>query len=151
MHIRLLSCSFCLFFLSAPGLNLGLWDLVPWPGIEPGPPALEVQNLSHWTTKEVPRVSEWKLLSHVWLFVTPGLPSPWNSPGQNTAVGRLSLLQGIFPTQGLNPGLLHYRWISSWATREVPNWLLSRHDTKLLFCLPRTPRFIYIWNALSST
>ena len=30
--------------------------------------------------------------------------SPWNSPGQNTGVGRLSLLQGIFPTQGSNPG-----------------------------------------------
>ena len=33
------------------------------------------------------------------------LQSPWNSPGQNTGVGRLSLLQRIFPTQGSNPGL----------------------------------------------
>ena len=33
--------------------------------------------------------------------------SPWNSPGQNTGVGSLFLLQGIFPTQGSNPGLLH--------------------------------------------
>ena len=40
-----------------------------------------------------------------------GLHSPWNSPGQNTGVGSLSLLQGIFPTQGSNPGLLHCRWI----------------------------------------
>ena len=31
--------------------------------------------------------------------------SPWNSPGQNTGVGSLSLLQGIFPNQGSNPGL----------------------------------------------
>ena len=31
-----------------------------------------------------------------------GLYSPWNSPGQNTG------LQGIFPTQGLNPGLPHW-------------------------------------------
>ena len=37
--------------------------------------------------------------------------SPWNSPGQNTGVGRLSLLQGVFPTQGSNPGVLHHRWI----------------------------------------
>ena len=36
-----------------------------------------------------------------------GLYSPWNSPGQNTGVGSLSLLQGIFPTQGSNPGLPH--------------------------------------------
>ena len=35
------------------------------------------------------------------------LYSPWNSPGQNTGVDNLSLLQGIFPTQRLNPGLLH--------------------------------------------
>ena len=40
-----------------------------------------------------------------------GLYSPWNSPGQNTGVGSLSLLQGIFPTQVSNPGLLHCRWI----------------------------------------
>ena len=35
-----------------------------------------------------------------------GLYSPWNSLGQNTGVGSLSLLHGIFPTQGSNPGLL---------------------------------------------
>ena len=40
-----------------------------------------------------------------------GLYSPWNSPGQNTGVGSLSLLQGIFPTQGLSQGLLHCRQI----------------------------------------
>ena len=40
-----------------------------------------------------------------------GLDSPWNSPGQNTGVGSLFLLQGIFPTQGLNPGLPHCRRI----------------------------------------
>ena len=39
------------------------------------------------------------------------LYSPWDSPGQNTGVGRLSLLQGILPTQGFNPGLLHCRQI----------------------------------------
>ena len=37
--------------------------------------------------------------------------SSWNSPGQNTWVGSLSLLQGIFPTQGSNWGLLHCRRI----------------------------------------
>ena len=31
--------------------------------------------------------------------------SPWNSPGQNTGLGNLSLLWVIFPTQGSNPGL----------------------------------------------
>ena len=37
--------------------------------------------------------------------------SPWNSPGQNTGVGSLSLLQRIFPTQGSNSGLLNCRQI----------------------------------------
>ena len=40
-----------------------------------------------------------------------GLYSPWSSLGQNTGVGSLSLLQGIFPTQGQNPGLPHCRQI----------------------------------------
>ena len=40
-----------------------------------------------------------------------GIYSLRNSPGQDTEVGSLSLLQGIFPTQGSNPGLPHCRWI----------------------------------------
>ena len=50
-----------------------------------------------------------------------GLYSPWNSPGQNTRVGCLSLLQGIFPTQGSSRGLLHCWQIfffTNWANRE---------------------------------
>ena len=39
------------------------------------------------------------------------LYSPWNSLGQNTGMGILSLLQGIFPTQGSNPSLPHCGWI----------------------------------------
>ena len=38
-------------------------------------------------------------------------PHGLNSLGQNTGVGSLSLLQGIFPSQGSNPGLLYCRWI----------------------------------------
>ena len=50
----------------------------------------------------------------------PGLYSPWNSPGQNTRVGNLSLLQGIFLTQGLNPGsCLAGRFFTNWARREA--------------------------------
>ena len=40
-----------------------------------------------------------------------GLYNPWNSLSQKTGVGSFSLLQGIFPTQGSNPGLPHCRWI----------------------------------------
>ena len=38
-----------------------------------------------------------------------GLLSPWNFPGKSTGVGCHFLLQGIFPTQGSNPGLPHCR------------------------------------------
>ena len=50
------------------------------------------------------------------LFVTPWTVAhrflcPWNSPGKNTGAGSHSFLQGIFPTQRLNPGLLHCKQI----------------------------------------
>ena len=56
-----------------------------------------------------------------------GLYSPWNSPGQNTGVGSLSLFQGIFPTQVLNPGLPHCRQIlyqlSYKASPRILEWI----------------------------
>ena len=53
------------------------------------------------------------------------LYSPWNSPGQNTGVGRLSLLQGIFPTQGLNAGLPHCRRILYQLSHKVSPRILE--------------------------
>ena len=41
----------------------------------------------------------------------PGSSVHGDSPGKNTGVGCHALLQGIFPTQGLNPGLSHCKWI----------------------------------------
>ena len=49
----------------------------------------------------------WKSLRHSDSLWPHGLYSPRNSPGQNTGVGSLSLLQGIFPTQGSNPSFPH--------------------------------------------
>ena len=49
----------------------------------------------------------------------PGSSVHGNSPGKNTGVGYHALLQGVFPTQGLNPGLLHFGWILYWVTREA--------------------------------
>ena len=68
-----------------------------------------------WRRERLPTPVFWAGKSH-------GLYSPWNSPGQMlvkylpwagtaTGVDSCSLLQGIFPTQGSNPGLLHCRWI----------------------------------------
>ena len=44
--------------LSVPGLAC-MWDLVPWPGIEPWPPVLGAQSLNHWDTREI---SPWLFL-----------------------------------------------------------------------------------------
>ena len=41
----------------------------------------------------------------------PGSPVHGDSPGKNTRMGCHALLQGIFPTQGWNSGVLHSRWI----------------------------------------
>ena len=43
---------------------------------------------------------------------SPPGSSPWDSPGRNTEVGCHFLLQGIFPTQGWNPGI-------SWLTSTI--------------------------------
>ena len=45
------------------------------------------------------------------------IPCPWDSPGKNTGVGCPALLQGIFPTQGLNPPLLH---LLHWQAGSLP-------------------------------
>ena len=55
-----------------------------------------------------------------------GLYCPWNSPGQNTGVGSLSLLQGIFPIEGLNPGLPHSRLLLV-DPKGTPLLVLSTH------------------------
>ena len=56
------------------------------------------------------RMWKWKLLMSDSLR-PHGLYSPWNSSGQNSGVGSLSLLQGIFPSQVSNPHLPYCRQI----------------------------------------
>ena len=52
---------------------------------------------------------------------------PWDSPDKNTGVGCHALLQGIFPTQGLIPGLRHFRWnlncLSHQGSRRILEWV----------------------------
>ena len=63
-----------------------------------------------------------------------GLYSPWNSLGHNTGLGSLSLLQGIFPTQGSNPGLQHCRWIlfqlSHQGSPRILEWVAYRCSSR---------------------
>ena len=68
---------------------------------------------------------------------------PWDSSGKNTGVGFLVLLQGLFPTQGSNPRLLHLPvlaggFITSSATWEAHGiyiyiqWNISHKNNKIL-------------------
>ena len=85
----------------------------------------------------------WKSLSRVQLFSTHGLYSPWNSPGQNTGVGSHSLLQGIFPTQGSNPCLLHCRRILYQLSHKgSPTVMWVSHDYTCITSLPSPHMFV---------
>ena len=53
------------------------------------------------------RVKEVKEVARSCLTLCGPVNCPWHSPGQNTGVGSRSLFQGIFPSQGWNPGLPH--------------------------------------------
>ena len=61
---------------------------------------------------------------------------PWKSPGKNTGVGSHSLLQGIFPTQGSNPGLLHCKWILYCLSHQGNPVIVFRFKEKLNIVWP---------------
>ena len=109
-------------YFTAPGLSCSMWDLVPWPGTEPGSPVGE-HSLSYLVCLcSVTSDSVWPY--GMW---PTRLLCPWGSPGKNTGVGCHFLPRGIFLTQGSNPGLLHCRQIlyhlslqgSYWITKEI--------------------------------
>ena len=66
-----------------------------------------ISNISEFSL--IPLESE--SVSHLVVSDSARLLCPWDFPGKNTGVGCHFLLQGIFPTQRLNPGLLHCRLI----------------------------------------
>ena len=62
----------------------------------------------------------------------PGSSIQRDPPGKNTRVSCHALLQGIFPTQGSNPGLLHSRWILYCLSHQGSTIL----TLKAFICLP---------------
>ena len=63
------------------------------------------------------------------------LLGPWDLPGKHTGVGCHFLLQGIFPTQGSNPGFPHYRQtLYRLSHREVQDWK-GKHKVTLGVCV----------------
>ena len=58
------------FLQHARSFRCSMWDLVPWSGMEPGPPVLGAQSLSHWTTREVSVVLEfWSWFCYCFLIL----------------------------------------------------------------------------------
>ena len=66
----------------------------------------------------------------------PRLLHPWDFPGKSTGVGCHCLLQGIFPTQGSNPGLLHCR--QDTLTSEPPGKPFYKGTRYTLRIFPRS-------------
>ena len=87
------------------------------------------------------------------------LLSPWNFPGKSTGVGCHFLLQGIFPTQGSNPGLLHCRQMlyhlshqgRLWRLMEVSSHRLDWLLTQLLVLLPSMENGGWGWKFQASS
>ena len=90
----------------------------------------------------VAELMAWQSESHS--VMSDSLPphgySPQNSPGQNTGVGSLSLLQGIFPTQGQKPGLPHCRGIFYQLSHKGSPWQRQTQKHKGLFVRMRNNR-----------
>ena len=79
-----------------------------------------------------------QLFATLWTIPTRVL-SPWDSPGKNTGVCCHALLQGVFPTQGLNPHLLRLlHWQSGSLLLAPPdqvhlNEVLGTHSNFSLY------------------
>ena len=112
--------------------------------------AFFIVQLSHpyMTTGKTIALTRWAFVVFIYLW-SHGLYGPQSSPGQNTGVGCLSLLQGIFPTQGSNPGLPHCRQflyllshkgsprILEWASLSLLQWIFPFQELNwgLLHCV----------------
>ena len=127
LNIYLFGCAgSCLWH--AGSFSCGMWDLVPWPGIDPGPPALGARSLNHWTTREVPNYYLFSFCPHC---TACGILVPW--PG----------IESVSPVVEV--------WsLNHCAAREVPGFcyscccirLLPWEDLKLNHHLPAVKLFI---------
>jgi len=88
------------------------------------------------------------------------LYSPWNSPGQNTGVGSFSFLQGIFPTQGLNPDLWRCRQILYQLSHKGSPKMIIKHHNEIEYVLAALKKkkthlcnniFLVIWKSAQDT
>ena len=114
--------------------------LVPTPRVLGPQPVFSLlsSRSSFWPLQAVSRGHSWlscccevKVAQSCPTLRPHGIYSPWNSPGQNNGVGSLSLLQGIFPTQGLNSGLPHCRQsLYCLSHRRSPSYCCSTREMR---------------------
>ena len=126
--LGLLHCRQILYCLSHQGSPILFHTVALYPKWEP------CQNfLIKWAKDSLVKVKVTQLCP---TLCNPIDCSPWNSPGQNTGVGSCSLLQRIFPTQGLNPGLPYYKWILYQLSHNGSQKIhYLTHTINSLFCM----------------
>ena len=110
-------------------LSCSMWDLVPWPGIKLGTPALGAWSLSHWTSREVPARHFSKSLSEVHALFPSLLPDSHSMSCLQTKKMDVVACQGLqrdpIPAQGPSPREPALRAVYSQAPHCAS--CLSRH------------------------
>ena len=126
-------------------------------GKEPPPPfPLEVPPNAAWTER-CWRLCLGESVSHsvvsdslriLWTVYPTRLLCPWDFPGRNTGVGCCALLQGIFPTQRLNPGPLRFRQILYRLSQLKDVWVITLKSPCYAWLLSRVQLFEMLWTAV---
>ena len=138
--------------MKAGWLGKGRWERKPaW---EERSPAVQFWKMTVWKLKA------WLKCLHVLSLVAqlsptlfhpmdcspPGSSVHGDSPGKNTGVGCHALLQGIFPTQGWNSGIPHWRWVLYQLSNQGKPYVLT-YPLEIQ-CIPlglSTPQFEGHW------
>ena len=118
-----------IFSFSTWTLSCGMWDLLPWPRVEPGPLALGAQSLKHWTIRAVPTycfflmtrifkvysLSNFQIYNIVWLTIVTMLYV--TSPRFVYLITEsLYLLSTLTQFPSHNPHLWRIAWLHLWHT-----------------------------------
>ena len=97
----------CLFYLAVLGLSCSIWAQVPWPGIEPGPPALGARSSSQWTARDVFKASLFLLGCGRW----GGDKEGWQGIG---------MTHELLTRKGwINFKIESWKWCASWDELEL--------------------------------
>ena len=114
--------------LTVPGPSCSMWDLVPWPEIEPRSSPLGAQSLSHWTSREVPKLnslcqcklSDWESLKSLRVFIFP-FPDFFHIPSMVRCILTFLLAHKGFPGGSVVKDLPAMQEMQVWSLgQEIP-------------------------------